>query len=160
MKKIVYLFAFLLTLSACSSIDCPLNSRVYATYTFKNADATTDTLEDTLTVRAIREENDTLLFNKGVGISTFKIPLSYFRKEDVLGLRFADTYGNVTYDTIWIEKENYPHMESVDCAPKYFHTITNVRSTRNRIDRIVLNEKEVEYDTSAEIFHIYLYPDF
>ena len=51
-------------------------------------------------------------------------------------------------------------MESVDCAPKYFHTITNVRSTRNRIDRIVLNEKEVEYDTSAEIFHIYLYPDF
>ena len=91
MKKIVYLFAFLLTLSACSSIDCPLNSRVYATYAFKRADATADTLKDTLTVRAIRMENDTLLFNKGVDISTFKVPLSYFRKEDVLGLRFADT---------------------------------------------------------------------
>ena len=157
MKNIACFFAMMLILSACSTVDCPLNNRVLARYAFKKADGMADTLKDTMTVRAIRMEGDTLVFNRGVNISTFDIPVSNSRKEDRLGISFQTANGEITNDTIWIEKENYPHLESVDCGPKFFHTITGLRYTRNRIDRIEINEKTVEYESDKEIFHIYLF---
>lgn len=158
MKKIVQLFSIVLILSACSTVDCPLNNRVMAKYAFKKADGTADTLKDSLTVKAIRMENDTLLLNSGINLSTFDIAVSDSRKEDKLGFTYINAQKEVTYDTVWIEKENYPHLESVDCGSKFFHTITNLRYTRNRIDRIEINKKTIEYESSEEIFHIYLFP--
>lgn len=158
MKRFALFFSIILILSACSTVDCPLNNRVLAKYAFKKADGTADTLKDSLTVNAIRMENDTLLLNRGINLSTFDIPVSNSRKEDILGFTYVNANKEVTHDTIWIEKENYPHLESVDCGPKFFHTITNLRYTRNRIDRIEINKKTIEYESSEEIFHIYLFP--
>ena len=71
MKNIVYFFSILLICCACSTVDCPLNNRVLARYAFKKADGTADTLRDSLTVRAIRMENDTLLLNRGIDLTAF-----------------------------------------------------------------------------------------
>ena len=158
MKNIVYFFSILLICCACSTVDCPLNNRVLARYAFKKADGTADTLRDSLTVRAIRMENDTLLLNRGIDLTAFDIPVSYTRKEDILDFIFKNDDDEITHDTLWIEKENYPHLESVECGPKFFHTITNLHHTRNRIDRIELIKKNVAYESTEENFHIYLFP--
>jgi len=147
----------LLLLCACSSIDCPLNNMVYSNYVFKKADGTADTLADTLTVTAIRNDGiDTVVFNKGVGLTSFSVPMSYVYDEDALRLTFTDTLGNTTTDEIRVTKENHTHLESIDCAPRYFHTITGIVYTTNRIDSITLQNAEADYDTSKEHFHVYL----
>lgn len=53
------------------------------------------------------------------------------------------------------QKGNYPHFESVDCGAAYFHKITEVKTTHNYIDSIVINNKEVNYDASKAHFYIY-----
>ena len=54
----------LFVLAACSSIDCPLNNRVYATF---RLDAGMKTMEDTLTVAVPRaadyKDDDTVVIN-------------------------------------------------------------------------------------------------
>jgi len=158
-KHIWYLLVGMLLLSACSSIDCPLNNRVYSVYAFKKADGTADTLTDTITVRALRQTDDTLVFNKGVGLSTLSIPMSYGNDEDALLFVFSDANGNSATDTVWIQKENHPHLESVDCTPRFFHTITGLRYTTYCIESITINNNEVDYDTSKEHFYVTLADD-
>ena len=120
--------------------------------------ATADTLRDSLTVRAIRMENDTLLLNRGIDLTAFDIPVSYTRKEDILDFIFKNDDDEITHDTLWIEKENYPHLESVECGPKFFHTITNLHHTPKPYRQNRAEQKTVEYESSEEIFHIYLFP--
>lgn len=158
MKKILLFFSMVLIVSACSTVDCPLNNRVMARYALKKADGTADTLTDSLYVRGIRMDDDTLLLNSGINLAAFDITMSDSRKEDVLGFTFINDDKEITRDTVWIAKENYPHLESVDCGPKFFHTVTEVRYTRNRIDRIELIKKNVAYESTEENFHIYLFP--
>ena len=48
-----------------------------------------------------------------------------------------------------------PHFESVDCAVRYFHKITDVRSTHEAIDTIIINNSSVTYDSSVK--HLYIH---
>lgn len=155
-KNKVLLLVTLVVVSACSSIDCPMNSQVRATYGFVKADGTSTKIADTITVTALRGKGDTLLLNRSTDIHSFSIPVSYAQDEDVLCFRIADTLGTVTTDTVRIRKISHPHLEAVDCAPKYFYTVTDVQSTTYGINNIVINDKEVNYDISEENFHIYL----
>ena len=151
-----FVFAVMLFFGACASVDCPLNNRVQAEYCFMKPDGITpDTLKDTFTVKALKWADDTLMFNSGVNLSSFKIPLSYEQPEDVLLICFTDTNKKEWRDTIWLQKENHPHLESVDCQPKFFHTLTDVRATRNRIERIAIINSTVEYESKNNI-QIYL----
>ena len=154
-----FVFALMLFLGACSSVDCPLNSKVMCAYNYVKPDGTPDTLKDTFTVTALKWADDTIVFNRGVNLSYFSVPMSNTEPEDVLLFCFKDTSSNMVYDTVWVEKLNYPHLESVDCNPKFFHTITKVRSTHNRIENIVINDNKVEYE-SKENIHIHLSPYF
>lgn len=99
-----------LIVSACSTVDCPLNNRVMARYALKKADGTADTLTDSLYVRGIRMDDDTLLLNSGINLAAFDIAMSDSRKEDVLGFTFINDDKEITRDTVWIAKENYPHL--------------------------------------------------
>lgn len=137
-----------ITITACSSVDCPLNNTVYTNYTLKG---TVDTLKDTLTITTQRrDESDTVLLNKAVKTTAFSLPMSYGLDEDVLFFQVGKTR-----DTVWVKKTNDPHFESVDCGVNYFHTLLDVRHTRNAIDSIVIRHKEVNYDTQQQHFSIY-----
>jgi len=149
------LFTLLMMLGACSSVDCPLNSRVLCNYSFIKPDGTADTLKDTFTVKPLDWIDDTIYFNRGIDVAKFSTPISNSKPEDVLLILFKDTSSNITGDTIWVEKLNHPHLESADCTPKFFHTLTNVRSTRNRIEKIEISKQLVDYDTKENI-KIYL----
>lgn len=174
------LFGLTVLLSACSSLDCPVNNTVNAIYKMVKADGATDTLSDTISIvtRRIVENQDPVMVNSDVMITTLSIPVSYNNPEDELFFYFTnkdvatdtiynsdDTYtvkSDTTYymevDTVVVTKNDRMHFESVDCNPSFFHTITGVRHTRNRIDSIVVNNPEVNYDTSTEHFRLYIRP--
>ncbi|MBQ9636285.1 MAG: hypothetical protein IJV36_00110 [Prevotella sp.] len=148
----------MLLLSACSSIDCPLNNRVAVVYKLMGDVAP---LVDTLTISTARfDQNDTVLLNRAVGVDSFQLPISYNRPEDVLYFRRASATGWSATDTVVIEKQDIPHFEAIDCNPSYFHEIKNVRHTRLGIDSIVINQSKVTYDASKShllIYFKYLY---
>ena len=157
MKRLSYLLLGALMV-ACSSVDCPVDSTVATLYQVRNSDGTELTLSDTVTVSMTRADGTDTLFNKGISISSFSLPISYSHPEDVLVFHFDNNNNDSLHvvDTVWIKKDDYPHFESVDCNTTYFHTITDVRFTRNYIDSIVINNPSVTYD--SQTVHFYLYP--
>ena len=157
MKRVTYLLLGVL-LTACSSIDCPVESTVATLYQVRNSDGTELKLADTLTVATTRADGNDTLYNKGIGISEFTLPISYKQPEDVLVFSFDNQNNNDLHvtDTVWVKKDDYPHFESVDCNAAFFHKITDVKYTRNYIDSIVINNPSVTYD--SQTVHFYLYP--
>jgi hypothetical protein len=144
-------------LVACSSVDCPVNNTVATLYQIRNSDGIAMILTDTLTVLSTRADGkDTIIFNKGISVSEFSLPISYSHPEDVLVFQFSNNESDLhVNDTIWVKKNDYPHFESVDCNTAYFHTLTEVKFTHNYIDSIVINNPSVTYD--SQTVHFYLY---
>lgn len=143
----------MITLAACTSLDCPLNNTVHTKYKLMG-DITK--LSDTLTISTTKHTgNDSVLINKDVNVDSFILPMSYSLPEDILYFEMRDTLNRVFIDTVRVQKENRVHFESVDCSPSYFHSITGVHTTHNKIDSIVIKNKEVNYDASKAHFYIY-----
>ncbi|MDD7318740.1 MAG: DUF6452 family protein [Prevotella sp.] len=156
MRKLIGIIVFTALLAACSSTDCPLNNAVYATYNLYGSDGKRYTLKDTLTISTARHtEGDTILLNRKTGATTFSLPVSYADEADRLILEMRDSDNNVTTDTIVMSKTNRPHFESTDCSPSFFHTILGVKCTRNRIDSITINNREIDNDATKEHIRIY-----
>jgi hypothetical protein len=160
MKRFTYLFLVVL-ITACSSIDCPVDAIVQTKYQIRNGDGTEHKLIDTLTIISTRSDGkdvsliDSTLYNKGVGISEFAIPISYQHPEDVLMFHFNNSKSKVhVVDTVWVKKDDIPHFESVDCKASFFHEITDVRHTRHYIDSLVLLNHSVTYDRNTVHFRL------
>ena len=91
MRRIIVLPLIVLLLSACSSVDCPLNNTVYCVYSLKGD---VDMLGDTLTVSTPRVYGaDTILIDRGdciiiwIGNKTTSL-------EKKFGIVFARKYQN------------------------------------------------------------------
>ena len=165
-KRVPYLLLAVLMV-ACSSIDCPVDSTVTTLYQVYDSNGIAMSLNDTMTVVSERQDGeditlldgqDNTLYNKGFGLKEFVLPISYSHPEDVLFFHFDNSDNNDLHviDTVWIKKDDYPHFESVDCNAIFFHTLTDVRYTRNYIDSIVIKNPSVTYD--SQTVHFYLYP--
>lgn len=148
----------LLAVVGCSSIDCPVQNRVYTVYSLKKADGTTDTLKvDTLTISSRRfNGTDTTLQNRLTGVTSFDLDISQVLPTDTLHFELRDTLGHIYRDTVWVDKSNDPHFESVDCQISYFHHINRVASTHHIIDSVSIHNATVNYEASNEHFHLYL----
>lgn len=147
-----------LMIYACASVDCPVQNTVETVYHAYKADGSRDTLPDTLSISICRRNRtDSILLNRSIQTSSFRLPISYNNPEDTLIFAFRDTISgsSAVCDTVYIAKNDLPQFESIDCHIAFFHTITNVRWTDNRIDSIVINKSSVNYDASTEHFHIY-----
>ena len=142
-------------LLSCSTIDCPVNSLVETKYEFYSSTGETLTFLDTLTVVTARQDGIDTVFNKGSNISSFSLPISYSHPEDVFVFRFKGD-GWQTADTVWIKKDDYPHFESVDCNPLFYHDLTAVKCTHNLLDSIVIKNPSVTNDN--QVVHLYIYP--
>ena len=124
------LVAYLLALNtSCSTIECPVQNKVALNFAVRTYDSSgaevTDTLNDTLYVWSERKNGtDTLILNRAVGVTSFSLPLSYSHPEDVLVFAtIAYDGSDFTLDTVWIQKEDIPHFESVDCSAHFFHNL-------------------------------------
>lgn len=161
MRKIVILLLTAMAIAACTSIDCPVQNTVLTVYSLQKANGTPDTLGvDTLWVWTQKSNGRDTLLNSlyGESATSFYLPISYTQPEDVLCLAVTDTAGAFYLDTIRIKKENIPHFESVDCQAAYFHTITDVSTTHDIVDSIVINNPNVNYDTQTTHLKLYLKP--
>lgn len=154
-KMIIALLVVLTAAVGCTSIDCPVQNTVYTSYKLMRGEAV-DTLRDTMYVLTFRGDgSDTILFNAGIGLTAFTLPIGYSNPEDTLYFVMRNA-GYLAVDTVWIKKENIPHFESVDCSASFFHRLTALRSTHNAIDSLVINKSFVDYDASTEHIHLYL----
>ena len=132
---------------SCSSIDCPLNNRVYAKYMLEGDEKPLSTI---LTVATIRMDGeDTILLNNVANVDSFMLPMSYNAKADTLFFGQYLSESLTVVDTVYVLKDNQPHFESIDCAPSFFHTITGIKHTRYGIDTIIINKANVNYDATT-----------
>ena len=76
--------------------------------------------------------------------------MSYARDRDTLYFRT-----NTILDTVTIDKTNIPHFESVDCGMNYFHEVKGIHYTRNAIDSITIQNRDITYDASKKHFYVY-----
>ena len=142
-----------LAMVGCTSLDCPLNNTTYTKYRLMG---NITTLNDTMTISTTKTEGtDSVLINKDVKVDSFILPMSYHQPEDVFYFEIRNQENQVFKDTVTVKKEDFSHFESVDCNPTFFHTITEVKTTHNLIDSIVINNKDVNYDASKAHFYIY-----
>lgn len=158
MRRIILAAVTAAVVSACSSIDCPVQNSVYTNYALYKADGGVDTLRDTLSVLTpTASGRDTIVFNRGVGLTSFSLPISYVNPCDTFyfGLKPEGENTEWSLDYVLVNKTNTPRFESVDCQVAYFHTITSVEVTHNFIDSIVINNPTVDYDTERKHFRIY-----
>ena len=155
MRRMTIALIALTAMTACTSIDCPVENNVATLYKLQKADGTQDTLHDTLTVLTrLARGVDTVILNKSVETTSFQLPISYTNAADTFTfVRKSDT--RELTDTVWIEKTNLPQFESVDCKLVYFHDLTSLRHTRNGIDSISVKKGRIDYDSNTENFHIY-----
>lgn len=156
MRRLIAAALVATLVAACTSIDCPVDNIVATSYCLLKADGTKDTLtNDTLTIITKRRNgSDSILLNQSVSTTAFSLPISSGVPVDTLLLELRDSTGS-TYDYLYVAKNDVPHFESVDCSMSYFHTITSVAWTGNRIDSVAINKPTVDYDSSTP--HILIY---
>lgn len=156
MTRALALSAAAVVLAACSTLDCPMNSRVAAKYKLAGAVAT---LTDTFTVSTTRtggDGNDTILVNRLTATDSLSLPMSYSLAADTLYFTLTqEGSGIATTDTVRVEKTNMPHFEAVDCTPSMFHEITGIGYTRHNIDSIKVNYNKVTNNDAKAHFLIY-----
>jgi hypothetical protein len=141
--------------SACSSIDCPVENTVATQYAIMGADGQATEFADTLYVLTRRADGRDTLLNRLTGKDSFSLPISYTHPEDTLIFYITDSYHQQTLDTVFLKKEDIPHFESVDCAAHFFHRLTAVRSTHEGIDSITIVNPHVTYDQSQTHLNIF-----
>ncbi|MBP5798933.1 MAG: hypothetical protein J6W43_03350 [Prevotella sp.] len=163
MRKLLFFFV-VVWLAACSSIDCPVQNIVSVQYEICDKAGKSLPITDSLSVITARLDGEyvditallnskEVTLNRLVGKSAFSLPISYSHPEDILFFCFTDSVKTLI-DTVWIEKDDIPHFESVDCSAAFFHEITGVRHTRNYIDSLVLLNKSVTYDQTTVHFRL------
>lgn len=148
-----------ITAISCNSSGCPLNNTVYSTYGFYaviEGKEEAVQIQDTMTVKAYG--TDSILINRLTGQNTMELPISYNAPTDTLCLEFTNANGLLRTDTIWLDKENYPHYESPECPASMFHMVTRIRYTRNLIDSVLVVNPNLNYNAS-ENFKIYFRSD-
>ena len=157
MRQVVVGKVAVLLVSTCSTNDWSVQYTVYTVYNLYTSDQRVDTLRDTMYVYTHRRDgSDTLLFNSGIGLTVFSLPISYSHPEDTIFFLTMKDRAVATVDTVFIKKEDIPHFESVDCSASFFHRLTAVRSTHYAIDSIVISKNFVDYDATSPHFHLYL----
>lgn len=152
------LFLMLVALAACSSIDCPLNNRVYTKYALRTPEGKADTLKLSMTISTNRTDgSDSVLINKDENVTSFSLPISNAQPRDSFFVELTGETMN-SIDTVVVSKNDKMHFESTDCTPSYFHTLTGVATTHHAVDSIVINNNNVDYDSSKTHFYIYFAP--
>ncbi|MCI6117759.1 MAG: DUF6452 family protein [Prevotella sp.] len=154
MRRLIPAIALAAMLTACTSVDCPVENVVATYYKALKADGKQDTLRDTLTVMTrLASGKDSVILNRSVATMSFQLPVSFANEADTFTFIRMGTSRTIV-DTVCIEKTNLPQFESVDCNLVYFHDVLNIRHTRHGIDSISIKKARIDYE-KTDNFHIH-----
>lgn len=168
LKHIFSFLAFAAAVNACSSLDCSINSQVNCAYGIQDANGNDSTLAsgDTLTISTKKyaratDETATLdtIINKLTSTNNFTLQMGEASETDVLYMTLTRGVITTYYDTVYITKTNEPTFESVDCTPRFNHTITAIKSSHHFIDSIHINKAQVTNDASTKNLYLRLRKD-
>ena len=160
MRRLSFL-AIPLFLTACTTVNCPLENKVLAVYKFYASARTSDgvfvpgqavEIADTLNITVL--PTDTVIVNKLVNKGEAKLPVSLYGDVDTLQFTYTDTLGAIAYDTLHVSKINHHHVDDPSCPINMFHTITGITHTRHVIDTVIINHADINYN-GLENFQIY-----
>lgn len=164
----IILLTTVMMTTSCSSIDCRLNGSVYCRYLLKDKDLNDVAFAYPLTIALCdTKKGDSIILNSESNVSAFDLPMSHGNATDVIKITLSVTETITEEDTVYyvtmpytdiirITKTNEPYFESIDCAPRYNHTIQGIQSSHNFIDSLVINNKRVTNDASSENIYIFL----
>ena len=150
--------------TACTSIDCSLDSVVVWTLTFYDS-ATGDPIKlpCILSIDAERAGN---IYNQAYNVNSIALPMSHTADADTLYLKWAykdntNQSGNTIYevtDKLVVGHENYGHFDAMDCPAAVFHTITSTRFEGHQfaefpftIDSVSIIRPQVDYQDVENI---------
>lgn len=146
--------ATLTTIVACDNgTDCNINNIAYNRIQLYDASYRQDTVPgnyiypDTLTVKLLINNKDSIIINKLVGASELQLPVSYTHECDTLVFAYS---GNIT-DTLYMEHTNIPYFISTDCGMAMSHRLTGLRHTNNLIDSAEIKEPIINFDWNENI---------
>ncbi len=147
-------------LAACSSINCPINNRVYTKYSLRTPEGKVDTLRMNCTVSTNRTDgSDSVIINRDTLMVAMMLPISNANPSDTFFVELSsEALAFSSLDTIVVSKEDFMHFEAPECAASYFHNITGVTTTHHAIDSVTIKTPGVTYDTSKNHFYIYFTP--
>lgn len=121
--------------SDCTDATRPmLNASVYAIID----DSAVHVALDSLTVTAFG--TDSVILNRGAGISTFSLPLRYAEGSTV----FVFSYNDSIKDTVTVLHDNTPYFLNMDCGYQMKQVITQVSCTTNGLDSIVIKNAKTD----------------
>ncbi len=144
-KTLLALLLGFLMAGSCEEIDCTLNNVVQCHFTLYDTatGSALSSFSDTLTVTAAG--TDSVLYNRGVGVSTLSLPLSYYRDADTLFF-IIDTPDETYVSTLVIAKTNTAHYENPDCPATMFHVITSASVLGGvGVDSVSVSREDVNY---------------
>ncbi len=98
------------------------------------------------TVSEVRR--DTVLLNKISNISSMKLPMSYYSKNDTIIISYSSISNK---DTIFINHNSYTYVDLPECGTKRFHTIKEIRSTESGIYNVEIADASVNFDGNENI---------
>lgn len=104
--------------------------------------------EQGYTVTSQQTRRDTVLVNKAVGKANLQIPMSYYNDADTLIFNYSGISRN---DTVIVSHTNRIYVDLPECGSHQFHDLTDVRATDAAIDRIEINNPQVNYEGNENV---------
>lgn len=160
--------AALVGCTACTSIDCSLDSVVVWTLTFY--DSETEEPLKLPCILTIDADGAGTIYNRANNVNSIELPMSHAGSSDVLRLKWAnknqDEDGGTKYlatDILTIAHDNFSHFDAMDCPGAVFHTITSYTFEGHSpsafpvtIDSIRIIRPQVDYN-DVENIRLYLH---
>lgn len=132
--------------------DCSMAARGWLQCNLYTLDevgmAVNDTL-DSLTITAYA--TDSVILNNQKNVHSLTLPLRYTIDSTILVFR----YSRVTTDTIIVYHTNTPYFLSMDCGYQMLQSVSEIRSSRHRLDSIYISYNEVGIDGRENIKMFY-----
>lgn len=150
--------------TACTSIDCSLDSVVVWTMTFY--DSGTDTPIKLPCTLSIDAERAGTIYNQAQNVASIELPMSHNADADTLYLMWGypnnnDQYNRPIYevtDKLVLSHDNYGHFDAMDCPAAVFHTITGTHYEGHSraefpltIDSVSIIRPQVDYNDVENI---------
>ena len=144
----------LAAVTACDSgYDCTLNNTSYNNIGFYSADTKERyPYPDALDISLMVNGKDSIMIYHIIDAESISLPMSYTHDTDTVVFHYESGHS----DSLYIEHNNEPYYQSMECGTLMFHKIEEVRHTDVWIDSVAIKHKNVNFKGNENI-KIYFY---
>lgn len=151
-NKFIYLAAFtiaLLLMSCENGYDCYLENVAYNRIGFYRSDSTEVKYEfpEALTVSLMINGENTIAVNHIQDTDNLMLPISHTSECDTVIFNYEN---NIT-DTLYVQHENIPYYQSMECGVIMYHKLKDIEHTGIYIDSVAIVQENVKFDANENV---------